>query len=84
MINQMVYELAYFISIMLVFMIAYGVANQSILYHNQELNLELFKNIFFHTFFGIHGDYYERDTIMDGKLNDSYLIIKLLISVFNL
>lgn len=68
MINQMVYELAYFISIILVFMIAYGVANQSLLYHNQEFDLELLKNIFFPTFFVIGGDYYEKDTIMDGKL----------------
>jgi hypothetical protein len=66
MIKVMVFELLYFISIMIVFIVSYGVVNQSLLYHNQEFDLKLIKNIFFPSFFVIGGDYYQRETMMEG------------------
>jgi len=56
----------YFISIVLVFMFAFGVSTQSLMYHNQELDRQLLKNVFFPSYFIIAGEYYTRETIMDG------------------
>ncbi len=67
MISRMINELAYFISIVLVFILAYGVSTQSLLYHNQEFSLELMKNVFFPAYFVLGGDYYEREKLMEGK-----------------
>ena len=64
----MICELLYFISIMIVFIVSYGVVNQSLLYHNQEFNLKLIGNIFFPSFFVIGGEYYQRETMMEGKI----------------
>ena len=57
----------YFISIVLVFMFAFGVSTQSLMYHNQALNLDLLKNVFFPSYFIIAGEYYTRETIMSRK-----------------
>ncbi len=66
MIRRMISELAYFMLIIIVFIFAYGIATQSLMYHNQEFNLDLFKNIFFGAYFVIGGEYFERDKLMDG------------------
>jgi hypothetical protein len=47
-------------------MLAYGVATQALMYHNQEPNLELLKNVFFPAYFVIGGEYYQRETLMEG------------------
>jgi transient receptor potential cation channel subfamily M protein 2 len=67
MIKEMMIELFYFISIILVFIFAYGVSTQSLMYHNQELNFDLIKNVFYPAYFVIAGDYYEREKLMNGK-----------------
>ena len=64
MINKMIRELMYFILIVLVFIFAYGVSTQSLMYHNQKLELALLKNIFFPAYFMLGGDYYEREKLM--------------------
>ncbi len=68
MIREMLSELFYFISIVLVFIFAYGVSTQSLMYHNQELSFDLLKNVFYPAYFLVVGDFYEREKIMDRKL----------------
>ena len=81
MINQLLVELMYFIFIVIVFMFAFGVSTQALLYPNQLLNNSmLLANVFLPSFFIIGGEYYTRDLIMgavetgiDG-MHFSYLI----------
>ena len=50
--------------IVILFMFAFGVSTQALMYHNQELNSKLLKNVFFPAYFIIGGEYYTRDVIM--------------------
>ena len=61
----MLHELMFFAFIVLVFIFAYGVSTQSLMYHNQQLNIDLFKNIFFGAYFVIGGEYFEREKLME-------------------
>ncbi|CAF0919426.1 unnamed protein product [Brachionus calyciflorus] len=65
MIRRMLNELAVFILIVIVFIFAYGVATQALMYHNQELSLSLLKNVFFGAYFVIGGEYFEREKLME-------------------
>jgi hypothetical protein len=58
----------YFILIMIVFMFAFGVSTQALLYPNQNLNTTLLASIFLPAYFILAGDYYTRDSIM-GAIN---------------
>ena len=66
MISQMIKELMNFITIILVFIFAYGVSTQALMYHNQAADLNLIRNVFFPAYFVIGGDYYERENIMNA------------------
>jgi hypothetical protein len=56
----------YFIFIVIVFMFAFGVSTQALMYHNQTLDIELLKNVFFPAYFVIGGEYYTRDLVMSA------------------
>lgn len=63
----------YFIFIVIVFLFAFGVSTQALMYHNQELNSELLKQVFFPAYFVIGGEYYTLDNILQGyKINYFY------------
>ena len=68
MINKMIKELMSFILVVLVFLFSYGVVTQSLMYHNQKLDFNLIKNLFFPAYFVLGGDYYEREKLMEGIL----------------
>lgn len=72
MIRRMINELMYFIFIVIVFIFAYGVATQALMYHNQELDLSLIKNVFFPAYFVIGGEYFEREKLMEGNIINSH------------
>lgn len=72
MIRRMLNELMVFILIVIVFIFGYGVASQSLMYHNQELNLSLIKNVFFPAYFVIGGEYFEREKLMEGNFLHIY------------
>lgn len=67
MIRRMINELTFFMFIVIVFIFAYGVSTQALMYHNQEPDLSLLKNVFFPAYFVIGGEYYEREKLMEGK-----------------
>lgn len=67
MIKTMMVQLAWFMSIIIVFMLSFGVSTQSLMYHNQELNFELVNSIFLPAYWVIGGEFFTRDTIMGGK-----------------
>ena len=52
---QMV-DMSFFVVILFVFIIAYGVSLQAILYPNSELNIALLGNIFKKAYFQIYGE----------------------------
>jgi transient receptor potential cation channel subfamily M protein 2 len=81
MIRRMLKELVFFLLIMLVFIFAYGISTQSLMYHNQALDLSLIKNIFFGSFFVIGGEYFEREKLMDGKQINKVLLYEKIIKI---
>jgi hypothetical protein len=66
-------ELMYFMLIVLLFMFAFGVSTQSLLYHNQNLDSKLLRNVFFPSYFVIGGEYYTRNSIMNGILFSQFV-----------
>ncbi len=82
LIEQMLKQLFYFMLIVVLFMFAFGVSTQSLMYHNQPLDSNLLKNVFFPSFFVLGKNYYTRSTIMNGKtaisfnsINDFLIIV---------
>lgn len=67
MIVRMSYELAGFVFIFLIFMFAFGVSTQSLMYHNLPLDWTLIKHVFFPAYFIIGGEYYTAETIMNAQ-----------------
>ena len=61
------FEMAWFMLIFILFVFAFGVCTQSLMYHNQSLDANLLKNVFFPAYFVMGGEYYTRDTVMGGK-----------------
>ena len=57
----------FFLLIVVLFMFAFGVSTQGLMYHNQKLSIDILKNIFFPSFFVIAGEYYTLDTMLTGK-----------------
>ena len=49
-------------------MFAFGVSTQALLYHNQKLDSNLLKSVFFPAFFFIGGEYYTKWYFLDSKL----------------
>ncbi len=59
--------MAYFIIIVFVFMFAFGVSTQALLYPNQDISPTLFGNVFLPAYFIIVGDNYQiRGTILSA------------------
>ncbi len=75
MIKKMSIELVGFMCIILVFMFAFGITTQSLMYHNVDLDKNLLKKIFFPAYFVIAGEYFTWDTINGSKSNKFFLFI---------
>lgn len=65
--EKMVIQLFYFSIILILFIFAFGVSTQAMMFPNQPLNKELLKNIFFPGFFVTAREYYTRSIIMNCK-----------------
>jgi hypothetical protein len=70
MIIEMVKEMAYFMMIVLLAIFAFGIATQGLMFHNQDLDSNLLKNVFFPAYFifiqhNINSQYYTRDTLLN-------------------
>jgi hypothetical protein len=72
LIEKMIFQLIFYSLILVLFVFAFGVSTQSLMYPNQLLNTELLKRVFFPGFFVISKEYYTRTDIMDGKKNKNY------------
>lgn len=57
-----------YLLIILSFMFAFGVSTQALMYHNVPLNRKLLANVFFPAYWIIGGEYYTKDSILDGKI----------------
>ena len=53
--------------IVVLFMFAFGISTQSLMYFNQSVDDQLLKSIFFPAYFIIGGEYYTRDDIMNAE-----------------
>lgn len=69
----MLNQLAVFLFIVIVFIFAYGISTQALMYHNQELSFSLLKNVFLPAYFVIGGEYFEREKLMDMQECNSNL-----------
>ncbi|XP_014774531.2 transient receptor potential cation channel subfamily M member-like 2 [Octopus bimaculoides] len=71
MIKKMMQDLGYFIIILFVLMIAYGIASQSILYPSAPVSYDLFKRVFRKAYFHMYGELfleeYEDCNVSDSK-----------------
>jgi hypothetical protein len=84
MIREMTSQLVFFFMIIIVFMLAFGVSTQGLMYYNQNLDRDLIKNIFLPAYFIIGGEYFTRDTIMGASMAiyiDYYLIVSCIINI---
>ena len=75
MIERMTWHLFYFMILVILFMFAFGVSTQALMYPNQNLDKDLLKSVFFPSFFVIFKEYYTRKEIMDGKFFLFYFYI---------
>lgn len=64
-------DLLYFVLILLVFITAYGLAAQAILYPNAALEFELIQSIFEKAYFQIYGELYLDE--IKGEQTDAVL-----------
>ena len=67
MLLHQTFDMAYFLLIMVVFLMAYGVAQQGILFPYQEGSWELIANIFFRPYFQIYGELFIEDVNYSGQ-----------------
>ena len=72
----------FFILIVLVFMFAFGVSTQALLYPNQNLNTQLLANVFLPAYFIIGGEYYTRDNIMAAVNDGINGIVKIIAYIY--
>ncbi|RNA33304.1 transient receptor potential cation channel subfamily M member 4-like, partial [Brachionus plicatilis] len=66
MMMKMVYELIYFIFIVLAFLMAFGISYHALNYHNIRPSLDLVKNFFLPSFFIIPQEYYTVDSLLEA------------------
>jgi hypothetical protein len=70
-----VVELAYFLLLLLVFVFAFGVSTQGIMFESEPISAELLRKVFSPAFWLIIRRYYTRDLIFAGKLKIKIFIL---------
>ena len=60
--------MTYFLLIMVVFLMAYGVAQQAILFPHEPGSWSLIPKVFFRPYFQVYGELFIEDTSYSGKL----------------
>ncbi|XP_033100603.1 transient receptor potential cation channel subfamily M member-like 2 [Anneissia japonica] len=79
MISKMMVDLAFFMCILFVFLVAYGVASQSIMFPNTDGFIPVIKGIFFQSYFQMYGELFLEDIqvengsctkLQDGSVGD--------------
>jgi hypothetical protein len=66
LVERMTVQVLLYLAILALFIFSFGVATQSLMYPNQELDKNLLKNIFFPSFFVIAREYYTRNEMMNA------------------
>ena len=59
--------MTYFLLIMVVFLMAYGVAQQAILFPHEHGSWSLIPKVFFRPYFQVYGELFIEDTTNSGK-----------------
>lgn len=62
-------DMTYFLLIMVVFLMAYGVAQQAILFPHEHGSWSLIPKVFFRPYFQVYGELFIEDTTYSGKLS---------------
>ena len=60
----------YFLLIVILFMFAFGISTQALMYQNQKLDKNLLRRIFLPSYFIIGGEYFTRDLIMKSSAGE--------------
>lgn len=71
MIGRMTIDMTYFLLIVVVFLMAYGVAQQSILFPQEAGSWELVPKVFFRPYFQIYGELFIEDNVYSDDLNST-------------
>ncbi|XP_072048465.1 transient receptor potential cation channel subfamily M member 1-like [Amphiura filiformis] len=66
MIQRMIVEMLLFLSILVVFLVSYGVASQALLYPNQKPSAKAIERVFFMPYFQIYGELFLEE-LVDGE-----------------
>ncbi|PIK55607.1 putative transient receptor potential cation channel subfamily M member 2 isoform X7 [Apostichopus japonicus] len=74
MIARMMVDLLFFVCILAVFLIGYGVASQAILFPNETDPRKLFTGIFYHAYFQMYGELFLENIEGDGCSDNTTLI----------
>jgi len=80
MIGRMTVDMLYFLLIMVIFLLAYGVAQQAILYPNETASWSMLSRIFFRPYFQVYGELFvdppdtlsKTSTAFDTPRNDEH------------
>ncbi|XP_038079151.1 transient receptor potential cation channel subfamily M member 2-like isoform X2 [Patiria miniata] len=75
MIGKMLVDLAFFVAILCVFLIAYGVASQAILYPNSTSFQEVITGVFFKAYFQMDGELFLEDIEGNNGCSDNITLI---------
>ncbi|GFS07559.1 transient receptor potential cation channel subfamily M member 3-like [Elysia marginata] len=67
MINRMLVELAMFIMVLMVFLLAYGVASQGLLYRQRERNWLILKDILYFPYWQLYGEIFLEEIETDDQ-----------------
>ena len=71
MIGKMIWAMMYFVVLLAVFLIAFGVCRQSILFPNEEPHWRLIRHIFYQPYFMLYGEVFAAD--IDPECNPDCL-----------
>ena len=73
LIENMTVQLFYYVIILLLFVFAFGISTQALMFPNQPVGKHLLKSIFFPAFFIIGKEYYTRENIMNGLITFCFI-----------
>ena len=74
MINPQIVEMLVFLSVLLIFLIGYGVASQALLYPNQTFSAKAIEKLFFMPYFQVYGELFLED-IATGKIKLLFAVL---------
>jgi hypothetical protein len=73
MIGRMIENMMYFVVLLLVVLMAFGVCRQSILYPNEETRWRLVRHIFYQPYFMLYGEVFAPDIGNESAISTKFM-----------